>query len=132
MVFPTWVEQSCVPLRGPGAGQGLLLLIWCLSLILLFVLSQMWPRPAEMAGRKAALLLPQPLLQSEGWHAWEGRGKAEESGSGTADTTWFLFPIQSAIPFLIMVAVLDSNLIVTYIVAVAAGISVAAAFLLPW
>lgn len=31
-----------------------------------------------------------------------------------------------------MVAVLDSNLIVTYIVAVAAGISVAAAFLLPW
>ncbi|KFW12016.1 Major facilitator superfamily domain-containing protein 2A, partial [Fulmarus glacialis] len=40
--------------------------------------------------------------------------------------------ISSAIPFLIMVAVLDSNLIVTYIVAVAAGISVAAAFLLPW
>ncbi|XP_030320257.1 sodium-dependent lysophosphatidylcholine symporter 1 isoform X2 [Calypte anna] len=40
--------------------------------------------------------------------------------------------ISSAIPFLIMVAVLDSNLIITYIVAVAAGISVAAAFLLPW
>uniref|UniRef100_A0A8D0GFR8 MFSD2 lysolipid transporter A, lysophospholipid n=1 Tax=Sphenodon punctatus TaxID=8508 RepID=A0A8D0GFR8_SPHPU len=40
--------------------------------------------------------------------------------------------IPSAIPFLIMVAVLDSNLIVTYAVAVAAGISVAAAFLLPW
>ncbi|KGL85295.1 Major facilitator superfamily domain-containing protein 2A, partial [Tinamus guttatus] len=40
--------------------------------------------------------------------------------------------ISSAIPFLIMVVVLDSNLIVTYIVAVAAGISVAAAFLLPW
>ncbi|KFZ51504.1 Major facilitator superfamily domain-containing protein 2A, partial [Antrostomus carolinensis] len=41
--------------------------------------------------------------------------------------------ISSAIPFLIMVAVLDSNLIVTYIVAGAAsGISVAAAFLLPW
>ncbi|KFV12149.1 Major facilitator superfamily domain-containing protein 2A, partial [Pterocles gutturalis] len=40
--------------------------------------------------------------------------------------------ISSAIPFLILVAVLDSNLIVTYIVAVAAGISVAAAFLLPW
>ncbi|KAM6334978.1 LOW QUALITY PROTEIN: sodium-dependent lysophosphatidylcholine symporter 1 [Alca torda] len=38
--------------------------------------------------------------------------------------------ISSAIPFLIMVAVLASNLIVTY-VAVAAGISVAAAFLLP-
>ncbi|XP_059686904.1 sodium-dependent lysophosphatidylcholine symporter 1 isoform X2 [Gavia stellata] len=43
-----------------------------------------------------------------------------------------LLAIMSAIPFLIMVAVLDSNLIVTYIVAVAAGISVAAAFLLPW
>ncbi|NWI98716.1 NLS1 protein, partial [Crypturellus undulatus] len=40
--------------------------------------------------------------------------------------------ISSAIPFLIMVVLLDSNLIVTYIVAVAAGISVAAAFLLPW
>lgn len=46
--------------------------------------------------------------------------------------TWFVSPLQSAIPFLIMVVVLDSNLIVTYIVAVAAGISVAAAFLLPW
>ncbi|XP_054251245.1 sodium-dependent lysophosphatidylcholine symporter 1 isoform X3 [Indicator indicator] len=43
-----------------------------------------------------------------------------------------LLAIMSAIPFLILVAVLDSNLIVTYIVAVAAGISVAAAFLLPW
>nr|XP_042700644.1 sodium-dependent lysophosphatidylcholine symporter 1 isoform X2 [Chrysemys picta bellii] len=40
--------------------------------------------------------------------------------------------ISSAIPFLIMVVVLDSNLIVTYVVAIAAGISVAAAFLLPW
>lgn len=41
-------------------------------------------------------------------------------------------PPQSAVPFLILVVVLDSNLVVTYIVAVAAGISVAAAFLLPW
>ncbi|NWT32782.1 NLS1 protein, partial [Cardinalis cardinalis] len=41
-------------------------------------------------------------------------------------------PLQSAIPFLILVVVLDSNLFVTYLVAVAAGISVAAAFLLPW
>lgn len=64
-------------------------------------------------------------------HRREGE-KPRSLGSGTADTTWFLSPIQSAIPFLIMVAVLDSNLIVTYIVAVAAGISVAAAFLLPW
>ncbi|NXU40974.1 NLS1 protein, partial [Drymodes brunneopygia] len=40
--------------------------------------------------------------------------------------------ISSAIPFLIVVVVLDSNLYVTYMVAVAAGISVAAAFLLPW
>ncbi|XP_077193706.1 sodium-dependent lysophosphatidylcholine symporter 1 isoform X2 [Paroedura picta] len=40
--------------------------------------------------------------------------------------------ISSATPFLILVVLLRSNLIVTYIVAVAAGISVAAAFLLPW
>ncbi|XP_066125634.1 sodium-dependent lysophosphatidylcholine symporter 1 [Saccopteryx bilineata] len=40
--------------------------------------------------------------------------------------------ISSAVPFLILVAVMESNLIVTYVVAVAAGISVAAAFLLPW
>lgn len=45
---------------------------------------------------------------------------------------WSLSPLQSAIPFLIAVVVLDSNLVVTYVVAVAAGISVAAAFLLPW
>ncbi|XP_007527143.1 sodium-dependent lysophosphatidylcholine symporter 1 isoform X1 [Erinaceus europaeus] len=40
--------------------------------------------------------------------------------------------ISSAVPFLVLVALIESNLIVTYIVAVAAGISVAAAFLLPW
>ncbi|XP_006867644.1 PREDICTED: major facilitator superfamily domain-containing protein 2A isoform X2 [Chrysochloris asiatica] len=40
--------------------------------------------------------------------------------------------ISSAVPFLILMALMESNLIVTYIVAVAAGISVAAAFLLPW
>ncbi|ELK19495.1 Major facilitator superfamily domain-containing protein 2 [Pteropus alecto] len=40
--------------------------------------------------------------------------------------------ISSAVPFLILVALKESNLIVTYVVAVAAGISVAAAFLLPW
>ncbi|XP_051712609.1 sodium-dependent lysophosphatidylcholine symporter 1 isoform X2 [Oryctolagus cuniculus] len=40
--------------------------------------------------------------------------------------------ISSAVPFLILVAVRESNLIVTYVVAVAAGVSVAAAFLLPW
>nr|KAF6379373.1 major facilitator superfamily domain containing 2A [Myotis myotis] len=40
--------------------------------------------------------------------------------------------ISSAVPFLILVALIESNLIVTYVVAVAAGISVAAAFLLPW
>ncbi|XP_062364866.1 sodium-dependent lysophosphatidylcholine symporter 1 isoform X2 [Cinclus cinclus] len=43
-----------------------------------------------------------------------------------------LLAIMSAIPFLIVVVVVDSNLFVTYVVAVAAGISVAAAFLLPW
>ncbi|VTJ52319.1 Hypothetical predicted protein [Marmota monax] len=40
--------------------------------------------------------------------------------------------ISSAVPFLILVALMESNLIVTYVVAIAAGISVAAAFLLPW
>ncbi|KAG8507681.1 Sodium-dependent lysophosphatidylcholine symporter 1 [Galemys pyrenaicus] len=39
--------------------------------------------------------------------------------------------ISSAVPFLILVALIE-NLIITYVVAVAAGISVAAAFLLPW
>lgn len=41
-------------------------------------------------------------------------------------------PPQPAIPFLILVVTLPRNLVVTYIVAVAAGISVAATFLLPW
>ncbi|XP_077006266.1 sodium-dependent lysophosphatidylcholine symporter 1 isoform X1 [Tamandua tetradactyla] len=40
--------------------------------------------------------------------------------------------ISSAVPFLMLVALMESNLIVIYMVAVAAGISVAAAFLLPW
>ncbi|XP_037356070.1 sodium-dependent lysophosphatidylcholine symporter 1 isoform X2 [Talpa occidentalis] len=40
--------------------------------------------------------------------------------------------ISSAVPFLILVALIERNLIITYVVAVAAGISVAAAFLLPW
>ncbi|XP_021119060.1 sodium-dependent lysophosphatidylcholine symporter 1 isoform X3 [Heterocephalus glaber] len=40
--------------------------------------------------------------------------------------------ISSAVPFLMLVALMESNLIVTYMVAIAAGISVAAAFLLPW
>ncbi|XP_007430576.2 sodium-dependent lysophosphatidylcholine symporter 1 [Python bivittatus] len=40
--------------------------------------------------------------------------------------------ISSATPFLILVVILKSNLIVTYVVAIAAGMSVAAAFLLPW
>ncbi|XP_049606306.1 sodium-dependent lysophosphatidylcholine symporter 1-B [Syngnathus scovelli] len=38
----------------------------------------------------------------------------------------------SAVPFMILVVVIKSNLIVTYIVSFAAGVSVAAAFLLPW
>ncbi|XP_063810160.1 sodium-dependent lysophosphatidylcholine symporter 1 [Pseudophryne corroboree] len=42
------------------------------------------------------------------------------------------FGISSVIPFLIVAGVVEINLIVTYIVAVAAGLSVAAAFLLPW
>uniref|UniRef100_H3AYJ6 MFSD2 lysolipid transporter A, lysophospholipid n=2 Tax=Latimeria chalumnae TaxID=7897 RepID=H3AYJ6_LATCH len=40
--------------------------------------------------------------------------------------------ISFAIPFLILIVVLESNLILTYIIAAAAGASVANAFLLPW
>ncbi|XP_066494588.1 sodium-dependent lysophosphatidylcholine symporter 1 isoform X6 [Tiliqua scincoides] len=43
-----------------------------------------------------------------------------------------LLAIMSAAPFLVLVVIMKSNLIITYVVAVAAGISVAAAFLLPW
>ncbi|XP_036431125.1 sodium-dependent lysophosphatidylcholine symporter 1-A isoform X1 [Colossoma macropomum] len=40
--------------------------------------------------------------------------------------------ISWAIPFMILVVCIESNLIVSYIVSLAAGFSVAAAFLLPW
>lgn len=43
-----------------------------------------------------------------------------------------MFPFQSVVPFLILVVCFKSNLIVTYIVSFAAGVAVAAAFLLPW
>lgn len=39
---------------------------------------------------------------------------------------------QSAVPFMILVVCLERNLIVTYVVSFAAGVGVAAAFLLPW
>lgn len=39
---------------------------------------------------------------------------------------------QSVVPFMILVVCVKSNLIVTYIVSFAAGVGVAAAFLLPW
>ncbi|XP_075051370.1 sodium-dependent lysophosphatidylcholine symporter 1 [Mixophyes fleayi] len=42
------------------------------------------------------------------------------------------FGISSVVPFLVVAGVVQVNLIVTYIVAIAAGLSVAAAFLLPW
>ncbi|XP_033878169.1 sodium-dependent lysophosphatidylcholine symporter 1-B-like isoform X1 [Acipenser ruthenus] len=42
------------------------------------------------------------------------------------------FGISWVIPFMILIVLIESNLIVTYVVSVAAGISVAAAFLLPW
>lgn len=44
---------------------------------------------------------------------------------------WF-FSFQSAVPFMILVVCIKSNLIVTYVVAFASGVAVAAAFLLPW
>lgn len=39
---------------------------------------------------------------------------------------------QAVVPFMILVVCVKSNLIVTYIVSFAAGVGVAAAFLLPW
>ncbi|KAM8975292.1 sodium-dependent lysophosphatidylcholine symporter 1 [Pelodytes ibericus] len=42
------------------------------------------------------------------------------------------FGISSAVPFLLLAVLMKSNLIVAYIVAVGAGLSVASAFLLPW
>lgn len=40
--------------------------------------------------------------------------------------------LQSVVPFMILVVCLKSNLVMTYMVSIAAGASVAAAFLLPW
>lgn len=39
---------------------------------------------------------------------------------------------QWAIPFMILIVSIESNLIISYLVSVGAGVSVAAAFLLPW
>ena len=40
--------------------------------------------------------------------------------------------LQWAVPFMILIVCIESSLIVAYVVSVAAGVSVAAAFLLPW
>ncbi|XP_040917307.1 sodium-dependent lysophosphatidylcholine symporter 1-B-like [Toxotes jaculatrix] len=42
------------------------------------------------------------------------------------------FGISWAVPFMILIVCIESNLIISYLVSVAAGVSVAAAFLLPW
>lgn len=117
----TWHEQ-----RSPKRAQS-----WAgaaandnLSLVLLFVLS--W-----MCRGDTAPLFPWLSLQLEGWHVQE-RENPRGLGQALVMPPCSLPPLQSAIPFLIVVVVLDSNLYVTYVVAVAAGISVAAAFLLPW
>lgn len=44
----------------------------------------------------------------------------------------FIFSLQSVVPFLVSVVLVPSSLYVTYVVSFAAGVSVAAAFLLPW
>lgn len=46
--------------------------------------------------------------------------------------TSFSLSLQWAVPFMILIVSVKSNLIVSYLVSVAAGVSVAAAFLLPW
>lgn len=124
------------PPKEPRAGQGLLLMtIWCLSLLLLFVLSWMCPRMCSAAvglgeGRCTSGSLAVPSVGGLGYAG--GGEKPGGLGQALLMPTWSLPPLQSAIPFLIAVVVLDSSLFVTYVVAVAAGISVAAAFLLPW
>lgn len=40
--------------------------------------------------------------------------------------------LQWAVPFMILIVSIKSKLIISYLVSVAAGVSVAAAFLLPW
>uniref|UniRef100_A0A8D3C7F9 Major facilitator superfamily domain containing 2aa n=1 Tax=Scophthalmus maximus TaxID=52904 RepID=A0A8D3C7F9_SCOMX len=42
------------------------------------------------------------------------------------------FGISWAVPFMILIVCIQSNLVISYLVSVAAGVSVAAAFLLPW
>ncbi|KAJ8387507.1 hypothetical protein AAFF_G00156080 [Aldrovandia affinis] len=42
------------------------------------------------------------------------------------------FGISSVVPFMVVIVCVKSNLVITYIVSFAAGVSVAAAFLLPW
>ncbi|KAF7662983.1 hypothetical protein LDENG_00222230 [Lucifuga dentata] len=42
------------------------------------------------------------------------------------------FGVSWAVPFMILIVLIKSNLIISYVVAVAAGVSVAAAFLMPW
>uniref|UniRef100_A0AAQ4S6K5 Major facilitator superfamily domain containing 2A n=1 Tax=Gasterosteus aculeatus aculeatus TaxID=481459 RepID=A0AAQ4S6K5_GASAC len=42
------------------------------------------------------------------------------------------FGISWAVPFMVLIVAIKSNLIVSYVVSLAAGVSVAAAFLLPW
>ncbi|XP_041809657.1 sodium-dependent lysophosphatidylcholine symporter 1-B-like [Chelmon rostratus] len=42
------------------------------------------------------------------------------------------FGITWAVPFMILIVCVESNLVISYMVSVAAGVSVAAAFLLPW
>uniref|UniRef100_A0AAQ5ZN40 Major facilitator superfamily domain containing 2aa n=1 Tax=Amphiprion ocellaris TaxID=80972 RepID=A0AAQ5ZN40_AMPOC len=42
------------------------------------------------------------------------------------------FGISWAVPFMILIVCIKSNLVISYLVSVAAGVSVAAAFLLPW
>ncbi|XP_059209292.1 sodium-dependent lysophosphatidylcholine symporter 1-B-like [Centropristis striata] len=42
------------------------------------------------------------------------------------------FGITWAVPFMILIVSIKSNLVISYLVSVAAGVSVAAAFLLPW
>lgn len=85
-------------------------------------------------------MVSNPVWQEDGciyWDLseWDGRGKCLRWWllMGASQLTHLPVPLpQSAVPFLILVALIESNLIVTYVVAVAAGISVAAAFLLPW
>uniref|UniRef100_A0A4W5JI04 MFSD2 lysolipid transporter A, lysophospholipid b n=1 Tax=Hucho hucho TaxID=62062 RepID=A0A4W5JI04_9TELE len=73
--------------------------------------------------------------RSELMSFWQGIGLVMGHGPYVKLVMGFLFTslaFMSVIPFMILVVCVKGNLIITYMVSFAAGVGVAAAFLLPW